>query len=78
MVLEGTLPSGREKAIETLIDMEPQGAYYRAARVVVSQASSLHKLTSPCLFLSALLFVFVFSHLLSFIYPLIVSFWFIG
>ena len=35
MVLEGSLPSGRERAIETLIDMEPQGAFYRAARVLV-------------------------------------------
>jgi hypothetical protein len=26
---------GRELAIETLIDMEPEGAFYRAARVLV-------------------------------------------
>lgn len=31
------LPSGRERAIETLIDMEPQGALYRAARVLVRE-----------------------------------------
>ncbi len=30
------LPSGREQAIETLIDMEPHGSFYRAARVLVS------------------------------------------
>mmetsp|Transcript_5454 Transcript_5454/g.16050 ORF Transcript_5454/g.16050 Transcript_5454/m.16050 type:complete len:561 (+) Transcript_5454:547-2229(+) len=29
-----TLPSGRERAIETLIDMEPQGAMYRTARLL--------------------------------------------
>lgn len=29
-------PSGRELAIEALIDREPQGSFYRAARVVVS------------------------------------------
>lgn len=29
-------PSGRERAIETLIDMEPHGPFYRAARVLVS------------------------------------------
>jgi hypothetical protein len=36
MVLgDGGLPSGRERAIETLIDSESQGAFYRAARVLV-------------------------------------------
>ena len=35
MLLEGSLPSGRERAIETLIDMEPHGAMHRAARVLV-------------------------------------------
>ena len=30
-----TLPSGRERAIETLVDMEPHGPFYRAARVLV-------------------------------------------
>jgi hypothetical protein len=29
-------PTGRERAIESLIDREPHGNYYRAARVVVS------------------------------------------
>jgi hypothetical protein len=28
-------PTGRERAIESLIDREPHGNYYRAARVVV-------------------------------------------
>ena len=30
------LPSGRERAIETLIDSEPNGASYRANRIRVS------------------------------------------
>ena len=30
------LPSGRERAVETLIDMEPRGPFYRASRVLVS------------------------------------------
>jgi len=34
MVWGKTLPSGRERAIETLIDMEPQGSFYRATRVL--------------------------------------------
>lgn len=34
------LPSGRERAIETLIDSEPNGAAYRAARILVSAALS--------------------------------------
>jgi hypothetical protein len=38
------LPSGRERAIETLIDMEPQGSIYRAARVLVR----LTELVKPC------------------------------
>jgi hypothetical protein len=29
------IPNGRERAIETLIDLEPHGAFYRAARVMV-------------------------------------------
>jgi hypothetical protein len=37
MVMGDGLPSGRERAIETLIDMEPQGALYRAARVLVRE-----------------------------------------
>jgi hypothetical protein len=36
MVWGENLPSGRERAIETLIDMEAQGSFYRAARVLVS------------------------------------------
>lgn len=40
MVWGETLPSGRERAIETLIDMEPQGSFYRAARVLVSLRGS--------------------------------------
>lgn len=35
------LPSGRERAIETLIDSEPNGACYRAARILVSLNLSL-------------------------------------
>ena len=31
-------PTGRERAIEALIDREPHGDYYRAARVVVRRA----------------------------------------
>ncbi|CAB9500257.1 Probable E3 ubiquitin-protein ligase hulA [Seminavis robusta] len=41
MVWGEGVPSGRERAIETLIDREPQGTFYRAARVldeVVPQA----------------------------------------
>lgn len=30
------MPSGREEAIETLVDMDPQGNFFRAARVLVS------------------------------------------
>ena len=30
-----TATGGRERAIEALIDREPQGDYYRAARVIV-------------------------------------------
>lgn len=30
------MPSGREEAIETLVDMDPQGSFFRAARVLVS------------------------------------------
>jgi hypothetical protein len=41
MVWGESLPSGRERAIETLIDMEPQGSFYRAARVLVSLFSSV-------------------------------------
>lgn len=29
------MPSGREEAIETLVDMDPQGNFFRAARVLV-------------------------------------------
>ena len=36
MVWGENLPSGRERAIETLIDMEPQGSICRAAPVLVS------------------------------------------
>jgi hypothetical protein len=32
---EGLLPTGRERAIETLIDSEANGACYRAARILV-------------------------------------------
>jgi hypothetical protein len=37
MVLHSSAPgpTGRERAIETLIDREPQGNFYRASRVVV-------------------------------------------
>ena len=41
MVWGKTLPSGRERAIETLIDMEPQGSFYRATRVLVSPSYPL-------------------------------------
>ena len=30
------MPSGRDHAIETLVDMDPQGNFFRAARVLVS------------------------------------------
>jgi hypothetical protein len=33
-------PTGRERAIESLIDREPHGNYYRAARVVVRNVTS--------------------------------------
>lgn len=33
-------PVGRERAIETLIDLEPSGARYRATRISVSGSSS--------------------------------------
>ena len=36
MVMWKEMPSGREEAIETLVDMDPQGNFYRAARVWVS------------------------------------------
>jgi hypothetical protein len=29
------MPSGREEAIETLVDMDPEGNFFRAARVLV-------------------------------------------
>ena len=29
------MPSGREEAIETLVDMDPQGNFFRAARILV-------------------------------------------
>ena len=35
MTMLGEAPSGREMAIETLLDMEPHGSFYRAARVLV-------------------------------------------
>lgn len=47
MVWGETLPSGRERAIETLIDMEPQGSFYRAARVLVSVVDVVHKSRTP-------------------------------
>jgi len=40
MVWGDAHPSGRERAIETLIDKEPQGAFYRAARVLVRSLST--------------------------------------
>jgi hypothetical protein len=36
MVWGESLPSGRERAIETLVDMKQQGPFYRAAKVLVS------------------------------------------
>ena len=36
MALWSEMPSGREEAIETLVDMDPQGNFFRAARVLVS------------------------------------------
>lgn len=36
MVRGEMLPSGRERAIETLIDRDPQGSFHRATRVLVS------------------------------------------
>lgn len=39
------MPSGREEAIETLVDMDPQGSFFRAARVLVSSLiASFHSL----------------------------------
>ena len=35
MTMWREVPSGREEAIETLVDMDPQGSFYRAARVLV-------------------------------------------
>jgi hypothetical protein len=35
MTMLREVPSGREQAIETLLDMEPQGSFYRASRVLV-------------------------------------------
>ena len=35
---------GRERAIEALIDREPQGDYYRAARVIVRSFFVIHSL----------------------------------
>jgi hypothetical protein len=35
MIWGETLPSGRERAIEALVDMDPEGSFYRAARVLV-------------------------------------------
>jgi hypothetical protein len=37
MSVWGEPPSGREQAIETLIDMEPHGSFYRAAKTLVSK-----------------------------------------
>ena len=34
-------PSGRERALETLIDMDTQGSLYRAAKALVSLSSLL-------------------------------------
>lgn len=36
MAMWREMPSGREEAIETLVDMDPQGNFFRAARVLVS------------------------------------------
>lgn len=35
MAMWKEMPSGREEAIETLVDMDPQGNFFRAARVLV-------------------------------------------
>ena len=45
--------SGRERAIERLIDADPNGAHYRASRILVSLANtrtrSTRTMLGPCM-----------------------------
>jgi len=42
MVFSSAAPTGRELAIQALIDREPHGDYYRAVRVAVSVYCYFH------------------------------------
>ena len=56
MAMWREMPSGREEAIETLVDMDPQGNFFRAARVLVSCFGSFCRIELLTIYIKALSF----------------------